>query len=417
MEFVWFIDNVYMNIFAIIMLILFMFLFFLFIVFILSLFKKQKKIDFNPNISIIIPAYNEENKIANCIKSILNSNYKNYEIILVDDGSTDNTIKNAKEAYNDLIVIKAEHKGKVDALNLGVKKAKNEIVFCMDADVVLDKNAIKYLVQPLKENDVAATNALVLTKKHNNLVQAWQNVEYFYNNLIRLSFSKLFKNSIWFFGAVACYKKNALKKIGYFKKESLTEDMFVCLELYRNNYRIITVEKAIIYTDAMKSLKSLFIQRMRWYFGALQALIKNNQLLKNKKSSIPVLFLFSNQFWWTFFAFISFFIFSYQVYYWFPEGLFSQFSYLFRWFSILGPFYVLYKIPEGWLSFLNISGIFAGILTLFLSIISLIKYKGKFTFYTIIALFFYFPYTILLNTMIVFSIFKYAFSKKKYFMN
>ena len=417
MEFVWFIDNVYMNIFAIIMLILFMFLFFLFIVFILSLFKKQKKIDFNPNISIIIPAYNEENKIANCIKSILNSNYKNYEIILVDDGSTDNTIKKAKEAYNDLIVIKAEHKGKVDALNLGVKKAKNEIVFCMDADVVLDKNAIKYLVQPLKENDVAATNALVLTKKHNNLVQAWQNVEYFYNNLIRLSFSKLFKNSIWFFGAVACYKKNALKKIGYFKKESLTEDMFVCLELYRNNYRIITVEKAIIYTDAMKSLKSLFIQRMRWYFGALQALIKNNQLLKNKKSSIPVLFLFSNQFWWTFFAFISFFIFSYQVYYWFPEGLFSQFSYLFRWFSILGPFYVLYKIPEGWLSFLNISGIFAGILTLFLSIISLIKYKGKFTFYTIIALFFYFPYTILLNTMIVFSIFKYAFSKKKYFMN
>jgi hypothetical protein len=112
---------------------------------------------------------------------------------------------------------------------------------------------------------------------------------------------------------------------------------------------------------------------------------------------------------------------AYQVYYWFPpldSGLFEVFMYIFRWFSITGPFYVLYKIPEWGLSFLSIFGILSGLITLFVLIIALIKYKGEKHIYTFIALFFYFPYTILLNLILISGIIKYSFfTKKRFFIN
>ena len=409
-----------MDISAFVLLVLFLFLFFIFIVYILSFFRKKENYEGTlkelPNISVLIPAYNEEKNIGRCISSVMTLDYDKdkMEIIVIDDGSTDKT-KEIAESLG-VRVIRGEHKGKVDALNLGVKEAKNEIIFCVDADVTLDKKALKKMVAPLSEKDVAATNAVVLVNRQRKLIDFFQYVEYYYNNIIRTSFSRLFRNSIWFFGAVACYKKSALEKIGYFKKDTLTEDMDVCLELYRADYRIITVEDAIIYTNPCSNLYELFRQRMRWYFGALQGLVKNHTLFKKKIRSVPVVFLFKNQFWWTFYAFVSFPLIIYQVIYWFPSsGISEGFWYIFRWFSLAGPFYVLYKIPQGWLSFLNISGISAGILTFIFSSLAILKFKGKFNIKTLLAIFFYFPYTIILNTIIVVSMFYYGFSKKKYF--
>jgi cellulose synthase/poly-beta-1,6-N-acetylglucosamine synthase-like glycosyltransferase len=240
-------------------------------------------------------------------------------------------------------------------------------------------------------------------------------IEYAMNNLIRVSFSKVFRNSIWFFGAMACYRKSALKKIGHFKKDTLTEDMDISLELFKAGYKIVTVTKAKIATEAMPSLAALFKQRMRWYYGALQSLSKNRVLIR-KQPSPTVYYLFFNQIWWTIYSFIFFPLVSYQVYYWLPEGASHIAAYIFRWFTLLGPFYVLYKIPEWGLNLLNIFGVLSGIISLTLIIFSLIWFRAKVTWKTIICIFFYFPYTIIMNAIIVAGVLRYKWAKKKYFM-
>ncbi len=416
-----------MNISAVVMLILFIFLFFLFSVYITSFLRKKKAFPENADmpLSIVIPAYNEEKNIVGCLSSVIRSRYdkKLIEIIVVDDGSKDNTVKRikgfSKKHGQDIRVITSLHLGKSAALNQGVKSAKNELVVCMDSDVTLSKDALANFVAPMQDKQVGAVNAVVLIDKADSAISFFQKIEYYFNTVIRVSFSRLFDNSIWFFGAAACYRKAALEHIGYFKQDTLTEDMDICLELYKSSYKILTVKDCQIYTKACKTIKALFNQRMRWYYGALQALVKNKILIRDNKKSIPVMFLFFNQFWWTFFAFVSFPIFAYQIYYWFPPlsaGLFEAFSYIFRWFSISGPIYVLYMIPEWGLSLLNIFGVLSGIITLLLSISSLVEYRAKASLGVLLVIFFYFPYTILLNLMVLSGVIKYSLAKKKYFV-
>jgi len=422
-----------MNLTIPILVILFLFLFFILVTYIISLFKKQKmpmsEYETNlPYVSIIIPAYNEENNILSCLNSILKSDYEldKLQVVVVNDQSEDNTeevVQRFMKEHRQLIdmkLVNGLHQGKSKTLNLGISSSKHDLVLTIDADIIISENTIKELVKPMFFKDVAATNSVAFIKNPSNAIEQFQRIEYFLNNLIRVSFSRVFENSIWFFGAVACYKKKILEKIGYFKKDTLTEDMDICLEMYNLDYKIITSTKAIITTKACSTLKDLFKQRMRWYYGALQALVKNKKLLHVNKSSPSVYFLFFNQFWWTFYSFIFLPIVVYQVKFWYPpleQGFFAAFSYLFRWFSLSGPFYVLYKMPEWGLSLLNIFGVSAGIITFILSIIAIKSFKGKITLQAIISMFFYFPYTIVINLIIVFGVIKYSFSKKKYFID
>ncbi len=429
MRFEIFSDNIIMNISACLFLVLFLFLMFLFGTFILSLFVKKegsKRLTKQPPISVTIPAYNEEKNILGCLNSVVRSDYdqKKMQIIIIDDQSTDKTLDiitkfKKKHKDMDITLISGTHQGKSKSLNLGVKEAKYELILSIDADVILEKNTIHELVAPLQDKEVGATNSVAIIRNPKRLLEHFQRVEFFMNNLIRVSFSRVFKNSIWFFGAVACYRKQALEKIGFFKTDTLTEDMDICMELYDANYKIITSEKAMISTVACKSIKELFSQRMRWYYGALQTLVKNKLMIKRGKASAPVIFLFVNQFWWTFFAFLFFPFTTYQVWYWFPlasQGHLEMGFYLFRWFTALGPFYVLYMLPVWGLSLLNIFGVMSGIITLIMSISAIKRFRGQITLGTIIALFFYFPYTILLNLIVISGVIKYSLTSKKYFI-
>lgn len=415
-------DNIIMNIGVFIFFILFNFLLFMSITYFISLFKKKEQYPrFTPAITVVIPAYNEEQNIGACLTSIVASDYPHdkISIIVVDDRSTDGTAKKVKAFQTThpafaLTLIKGTHQGKSPALNVGVSHAKTEYVVTIDADVILKKNTLVDLVAPLKEKNVAATNCIASIHEPRRLIEHFQAIEYVLNNIIRVSFSSIYKNSIWFFGAVAAFKKDLLAEVGGFKTHTLTEDMDISLELFNRGYRIVTVPTAIIATPAMPTIGALFKQRMRWYYGALQALSKNRKLLK--KPSAPILFLFFNQFWWTFYAFIFFPLICYQVWYWLPTGMYHIAAYIFRWFSLSGPFYVIYKIPEWGLSFLNIFGVASGLISFFMMIAALYTYRIKIHWKTIIAIFFYFPYTILLNAIVIAGVIRYRFSKKKYFV-
>lgn len=400
-------------------LIVFAFLFFVFAIFLISRFKKVSFVDFKPAISIIIPAYNEEKNIKQCLDSIKNSDYsKNKtEIIVIDDGSTDKTREIVKK-YEDVKLLRQNHLGKTEALNLGTKKAKHDFVVTIDADTIVEKEFLREIIKPFSDETIGAATGNSKVQNRNTMLGSFQNVEYHLNNLIRHSFSNVFNNGIWFFGALACYRKSVLKKIGFFKKDSLAEDVDIALEIKKGGYKVFNASSACGYTVVPKNLKELYSQRARWWVGVLQSLTKNRDMF-SLKACPSITFLFINHFWWTFYAFVFFPVIGYQVNYWLPynsANFVSVFSYLFRWFSLSGPLYVIYKIPEWGLSFYSFFGVLSGIISSVMIISSIKIFKDKLDFKNLLAVFFFFPYTIILNTFIIISVLRFKTWKNFYFI-
>jgi cellulose synthase/poly-beta-1,6-N-acetylglucosamine synthase-like glycosyltransferase len=340
---------------------------------------------------VVIPAFNEEKNIGECLDAVLKSSYpkKKLEVIVVDDGSTDTTPE-LVASHAGVKLLRQNHLGKVEALNLGVAKSKHDIIFAIDADTTINKDCIKELVKPFKDPCIGATTGSCGVSNKHSLLGAFQNIEYFYNNLIRKCFSSVFTNGIWFFGALACYRKKALEKIGFFKKDTLTEDMDTALELHKAGYNVVNVYKANGKTIVPASFKGFYAQRMRWWAGVLQSLVKNRELF-SIRSCPSIMFLFINQFWWSFYAILSMPLIAYQVYYWLPYNtgsLFSFSSYIFRWFSILGPFYVIYKLKEWGLNIYNFFGVMSGIISTFFIVSALRTFKERLSMKNAFAIFF-----------------------------
>jgi len=105
----------------------------------------------NPLISVIIPTYNEEMDIGSCLESLRSQTYKNFEVIVIDDGSTDNTIKILRK-FKKIKIIKGKHRGTGFSRNLGAKQARGDILIFVDADMTFDKNYIKHLIFPILKN-------------------------------------------------------------------------------------------------------------------------------------------------------------------------------------------------------------------------------------------------------------------------
>ncbi|HIH23739.1 TPA: hypothetical protein HA251_01765 [Candidatus Woesearchaeota archaeon] len=157
---------------------------------------------------------------------------------------------------------------------------------------------------------------------------------------------------------------------------------------------------------------------MRWFYGALQALFMHRDRWHNGMPA-PVVFLYANQWWWTIFSFAFFPITAYQVAYWWPGGIVESTAYLARWFSIAGPFYVLWKIPVWGLSTLNIFGVLAGVITLIMTFGALVRFwartKGWNPILAALAIAFYFPYTIIMNISIIIGVVYYRITGARYF--
>lgn len=414
--------NIIMAFGGVVFAVLFLFLMFMFLAIVISFFRKERYGKHEPAVSVIIPCYNEEKSIKGCLDAVYSLDYptNKIEVIVVDDGSTDSTLDvldDCRKKRKGLIVIKGRHEGKSASLNLGVKRARNGIVFTIDADTLVDRGSLKKLVVPFAMPDVGATNGSCVARNTDSMLRIFQNIEYRCNDLIRKSFSSLFNNGIWFFGAFACYRKEALKRVGYFKKDAMSEDMDILLEMSVKGYKTINVYGALSRTLVPDTLGRFFHQRTRWWAGVLQALGKNRKLF-SIKSSPSIIFLFINQYWWSFYAVLSFPIIAYQINYWLSSNMasfMSLFMYLFRWFTLLGPIYVIYKIPEWGISMYSFFGVMSGIVNALLIMMAIHISKDKLTIKNAFGIFFYFPYTIILNTITVIGLIRLIFLKKRHF--
>ncbi|WP_374110628.1 polysaccharide deacetylase family protein [Neobacillus cucumis] len=249
---------------------------------------KETVIDpnFTPFVSVVIAAYNEDKVIYKTIESILSSDYPAFEMLIIDDGSKDDTADVVEKTYSNhpiVRLIKKSNGGKSSAVNLGFKEAKGEIVVALDADTLIADNAISLLVNHFTNENVAAVSGNVKVGNKGNLLTNWQHIEYVTGfNLERRAFAAL--NCITVVpGAIGAWRKTAVEEAGYFKEDTLAEDTDITLTLLRQGKKIEFEEKAYAFTEVPEDIKSLAKQRYRWVYGTLQCLWKHREALFNKK--------------------------------------------------------------------------------------------------------------------------------------
>lgn len=244
-------------------------------------------------VSIVVPAYNEEKVIGKTIESLTQLSYPNKEIIIVDDGSNDRTFEIAR-AYvvkGSVRVFTKPNRGKWHALNTGITAAKGSIIVCIDADTILDKEAIQHLVKHFKEPKVGAVAGNVKVGNRKTMLTKLQTIEYVTGiNLYRRSES-LFNAVTVIPGPIGAFRVEALKKAGLYDGDTFAEDADITLKILKAGYKTVFEPRAVGRTEAPSNLTDLAKQRYRWYRGYLQSLMKHKDLIFNRKYGFLGLFI------------------------------------------------------------------------------------------------------------------------------
>jgi len=234
--------------------------------------------DYSPLVSVIVPAYNEELVVSNTIQSLLASDYANFEVIVVDDGSQDNTSKVVTDNFGDderVKLLTVTNAGKAAALNTGLTHARGDIIVALDADTLFAPQTISALAHRFYDSSMGAIAGNAKVGNRINIVTRWQALEYITSqNMDRRAFASL--NCITVVpGAVGAWRKDLVEKAGGFPSDTLAEDQDLTLQIRRLGYKIGYEETAIAWTEAPDRLKTLAQQRFRWAYGTLQCMWKH----------------------------------------------------------------------------------------------------------------------------------------------
>lgn len=211
-------------------------------------------------VSIIIPAYNEEETVGDCIKTLLRQSYKNFEIIIVDDGSVDETTQIVKEFIKKdrrVRLIKGQHKGPGFSRNIGAKKAKGKILVFVDADMTFDKDFIKYLIEPILNKETIGTENLQIASNQENI---WSKCWGLYFNNERFIGKKA---GGYIFRAIL--KKEFDKMGGFDPTYGYADDQTFFIKY---GIRPLGVSKAICYHENPGTLKEVYKQSI-WIGASL----------------------------------------------------------------------------------------------------------------------------------------------------
>jgi poly-beta-1,6-N-acetyl-D-glucosamine synthase len=249
-----------------------------------------------PFVSLIVPAYNEEEVIERSIASLLDLHYPYYEVVVVDDGSTDSTLERAKRFEGDhygirVTVLTKENSGKANALNYGIRRSRGPIVVCMDADSRLTPESLRYAVRQFRDPDVGAVAGNVKVINRHNIWTKLQSLEYVEGlNIVRKA-QGFFRSVNVIPGPIGIFRRRALEGVGYYDDDTFAEDFDLTVKLLADNWKIMYEPKAVAYTEAPEELLDLIKQRYRWCRGILQTLTKQKALLYNAGSATTSLSL------------------------------------------------------------------------------------------------------------------------------
>jgi cellulose synthase/poly-beta-1,6-N-acetylglucosamine synthase-like glycosyltransferase len=243
--------------------------------------SRKSKVIPEPNESIrvtaVIPAFNEEKVIEKTVQSILDSDYKRLDVIVVDDGSNDRTSEIVTEKFGKnprVNLITKLNGGKADALNVGISKAKGSILILLDADTIVEPDAVSRLVPHFKNKSIAAVSGNTRVGNVTNIITKCQRVEYIRDfNLIKNGMSKLNCMAV-VPGALGAWRKDAIQKVGGFSVQTLGEDRDLTMALLKAGYKINFEPMAFSKTEAPSSLRDFMKQRFRWTYSTMQCVKK-----------------------------------------------------------------------------------------------------------------------------------------------
>ncbi len=252
--------------------------------------KKQNtpSLDSYPPFSVIIPCHNEETLIKETLNYLSQLDYPEYEIIAVDDGSTDTTSKILKEYAQKLsnmrVVYLKENKGKAYALNVGTAVAKHEFILTLDADAFVDKNALKWLAWHfVKFPRVGAVTGNPRVINRTTLLGKIQTGEY--STIIGLikRTQRVLGKVLTVSGVMAAFRKQALISVSLWDTDMVTEDIDITWKLEKKFWDIRYEPRALSWIHVPETLRGLWRQRLRWAQGGIEVLQKHKDIWMNWK--------------------------------------------------------------------------------------------------------------------------------------
>lgn len=233
---------------------------------------------FQPPVTIIVPAYNEETVIERCIRSLLKQEYEDIHIIVVDDGSTDQTAKVVQDAFADhpqVQLIMQENHGKWSASNYALAAVSTPYFVIADADSLFLPDTVAWLIQKFKDDSVGAVSGQVEVGNHENLLTSCQRIEYIVSQNVMRRAYETFEGILVVPGAVGAWRTEAVLKAHEFSGDSITEDADLTVAVHRAGYRVRFQEQARSVTEAPATVRAFLRQRLRWTFGMLQVAWKH----------------------------------------------------------------------------------------------------------------------------------------------
>jgi cellulose synthase/poly-beta-1,6-N-acetylglucosamine synthase-like glycosyltransferase/peptidoglycan/xylan/chitin deacetylase (PgdA/CDA1 family)/spore germination protein YaaH len=260
---------------------------------IIDRFRKRRNFagaDYTPRVAVLIPAYNEEKVIVRTIRSVMMSNYKNIRVIVIDDGSTDNTYRAAVDAYpadiasGRLTVLTKPNGGKADALNFGLARTTEEIYIGIDADGVIAHDAITNLVPHFADPKIGAVAGNAKVGNRVNLWTRWQALEYITSQNFERRALDLFDVVVVVPGAIGAWRTAAVKQGGGYHTNTVAEDADLTMNLLEQGYWVIYEDRALAFTEAPENMGGLMRQRFRWSFGILQAIFKHRGAIARRRA-------------------------------------------------------------------------------------------------------------------------------------
>ena len=248
----------------------------------------QSRKPYNPTVSLVVPAHNEGVVIERTLAGLLAVTYSPLQIVVVDDGSTDDTAERIFRFKSDhdpdgrIETFTQLNGGKADALNNAIRsRATGELVMCLDGDSVLAPDAVARSVEYFRDERVVATASNVNIIPDGTVLGFIQRFEYLVNHYMKRAQTAF--NLEYIIGGIgSMFRRSTLDEVGLYDTNTVTEDIDLTMKIIarkgNKDSRVVFAADSMVYTEAVPSLKSLIGQRTRWKFGRTQAFFKHWRL-------------------------------------------------------------------------------------------------------------------------------------------
>jgi poly-beta-1,6 N-acetyl-D-glucosamine synthase len=237
-----------------------------------------------PMISVLVPAFNEGKVIEASVTPLLSMEYPRFEVVVIDDGSTDDTYERALQLSRmygggKVRVITQPNGGKATALNTGIANSRGELVLCMDGDSRLETQTLMQAAKHFADPTVGAVAGNVKVANRLNLLTKMQALEYIEGlSLVRTAHA-FFRRVAVIPGPIGVFRRSVLEQIGGYLKDTYAEDCELTMRILMAGWKVKYESRAVAWTEAPETVAALFKQRYRWSRGILQAVVKHKKML------------------------------------------------------------------------------------------------------------------------------------------